>query len=249
MAVLLACNGGAIMAAAKAASGVKRLLPAGMVHLRQIDASIEQDMRYAGRHNFLGRRVRGYLAGTCILTRRTALALRRVQRRLRKSQLSLKVYDCYRPRRAVRDFVRWARRKGDRIAKAEFYPQIDKTTLFARHFISKHSKHSYGNTVDLTIVPLGSQQPSIAPGQPRKACHLPKARRVPDNSLELGTGFDCFHRWSGNGLPRSKTVAWRNRRLLNRVMRAAGFHGYHREWWHFTLRGAGTDRPMYFPVR
>lgn len=224
-------------------------LPPGMVYLRKVAPTIQQDMRYAGRHNFLARRVRGYLAAKCIVTRRTAKALRRVQRRLMKRGLSLKVYDCYRPLRAVEDFLRWARRPADQAAKAEFYPTIAKQELFDRGYISERSTHTLGNTVDVTLVPLGSAQPRLDRRRSYGACHLLKARRAPDNSLDFGTGYDCFHRRSGEGLDRSYRRAWQNRRLLDRLMRNVGFHGYRREWWHFTLRGAGAEVPMNFPVQ
>lgn len=224
-------------------------LPRGMVHLRDVAPGIQQDMRYAGRHNFLGRRVRGYQAGECIVTRRTARALRRVQRQLRPMGLSLKVYDCYRPMRAVREFVRWSRDARDTRAKAEFYPTIKKRSLFARRYISKRSKHTRGNTVDLAIVPRGSKPPPYDADAPQKACHKHQTRRAPDNALDFGTGYDCFHANSGWQLPQRNKTAWKNRQLLNRVMGRQGFRGYKREWWHFTLPGAGTRQPMDFVVR
>ena len=177
------------------------------------------------------------------------MALARIQRKLERRKLSLQVYDCYRPLRAIRDFVRWARKSSDRTRKAEYYPTIKKGALFRRHYISTRSTHPYGNTVDLTIIPLGSKPPRFDPAMPQRACHLPRKMRKRDNSLDFGTGYDCFHPFSGSALPRSRTTARGNRRLLNRLMRAEGFRGYKREWWHFSLPGAGTRRPMDFPVR
>ena len=72
-----------------------------LVYLRDIDPGIAQDMRYAGRDNFTGRPLPGYNAAECLLHRAAALALRRVQAELVAINLSLKVYDCYRPARAV----------------------------------------------------------------------------------------------------------------------------------------------------
>src|SRR5262245_43005515 len=88
-------------------------LPAPFVYLSEIDPRIEQDMRYASENNFLGRAVDGYTAPQCILTRETALSLKKVEDELLKKNLSLKVYDCYRPARSVRDFVRWSNKDGD----------------------------------------------------------------------------------------------------------------------------------------
>src|SRR5664280_2784374 len=47
-------------------------LPAGFVYLRDVDASIAQDMRYAGFDNFTGRPLPGYNAPECVLRRAVA---------------------------------------------------------------------------------------------------------------------------------------------------------------------------------
>src|SRR6185312_9163995 len=83
------------------------VLPGGFAYLYEIDPSILQEMRYAGSHNFIGRPVYGYESNTCILTEEAAHALTKVQQALLKKSLSLKVYDCYRPTRAVDDFMTW----------------------------------------------------------------------------------------------------------------------------------------------
>jgi len=54
-------------------------LPAGFVYLRDVDATIEQDIRYAGVGNFTARPVPGYEAAECVLLREVALALKSVQ--------------------------------------------------------------------------------------------------------------------------------------------------------------------------
>src|SRR4029079_11762733 len=82
------------------APAIAQGLPAGFVYLRDVDPTIVQDMRYHGEHNFMGRRVSGYDAGECILTRKAAEALRSVQARMREVDRSLRVHDCYRPERA-----------------------------------------------------------------------------------------------------------------------------------------------------
>ena len=245
-AIVLVVGGPLAISAAHTAHAAS--LPRPMVYLRTVDPTIAQDIRYAGANNFLGRPVKGYNAAQCILTRRTAKALARVQRNLKPRGLALKVYDCYRPRRAVRDFVAWARQRQDTIRQTQFYPGVDKRQLFALHYISKHSTHSYGNTVDLTIIPRGSKTPIFEPAAPQRACTLSASKRMPDNSLDFGTGYDCFNRRSGVGLEAAKHKAHKNRTLLNKLMRAAGFKGYFREWWHFTLRHAGTSRPHDFPI-
>src|ERR1700684_3415447 len=78
-------------------------LPKGFVYLRDIDATIVQDIRYAGSHNFVGRPLRGYCAPKCILSESAANVLEGVQKKLAEKKLSLIVWDCCRAKRAVDD--------------------------------------------------------------------------------------------------------------------------------------------------
>ncbi len=224
-------------------------LPAPFVYLSEIDPRIEQDMRYASENNFLGRVVDGYTAPKCVLTRETALSLKKVQDALLKKNYSLKVYDCYRPARAVRDFVRWSRSDGDQKMKQQYYPDYDKHELFNRGFIASHSMHSRGNTVDLTIVPAGSAVPEFTAKSPLVRCDAPADQRPSDNSLDFGTGFDCFGAKSHTHSERIPQAAQDNRQMLVDAMAAEGFHNYSREWWHFQKSGAAMDEEFDFPIR
>src|ERR1700732_2196452 len=130
-------------------------LPEGFVYLRDIDPTIVQDIRYAGSHNFVGRPIRGYLAAECILSEPAANALEAVQNRLAEKKLSLIVWDCYRPKRAVDDFLQWSKDPTHSEMKTEFYPRTDKEKLFALGYLARRSAHSRGSTVDLGIVRAG----------------------------------------------------------------------------------------------
>ena len=209
-------------------------LPRGFVYLRDIDPTIVQDIRYAGSHNFVGRPIRGYLAAECILSAPAANALEKVQRMLAEKKLSLIVWDCYRPKRAVDDFLGWSRDIAHAEMKAEFYPRTDKQSLFALGYLAKPSAHSRGSTVDLGIVPGGFLLPSPPnPPQPLKACTSPKGERFEDGTIDFGTGYDCLDvlGYTSNALG----IALQNRQTLKSLMRAAGFRAYFREWWHFEL--------------
>src|SRR5262245_12540485 len=105
-------------------------IPKDFVYLRAVDPSIAQHIRYAGRANFTGRPVDGYDAGECVLLRQAADALKKVQAAVRTQGLSLKVYDCYRPARAVAAFVAWAKEADDPKAKTTYYPNLPKSALF-----------------------------------------------------------------------------------------------------------------------
>ena len=220
-------------AAASAAS-----LPKGFVYLRAVDPTIVQDIRYAGPHNFVGRPIRGYLAAECILSEPAANALKEVQRKLAGKNLSLIVWDCYRPVRAVDDFWRWSRDASRADMKAEFYPRTDKQSLFASGYLAVRSAHSRGSTVDLGIVP-SSYSPPAQPGPPAllKPCTAPKGERFEDGTIDFGTGYDCLDVLGATSNPRVGAVALGNRQMLKAVLREAGFRSYFREWWHFELAG------------
>jgi len=211
-------------------------VPDGFVWLKHVDPTIEQDIRYYGQHNFLGRPVAGYEAPECILTREAAEALGAVQAELARSRLSLKVYDCYRPQRAVDDFVRWSEDGSDQAMKAEFYPRVDKARFFDLGYVARKSGHSRGSTVDVTIVPRDHLvgRP-YAPGEPLVDCALPASERFPDPSLDFGSGYDCMDEKSHHGRTDIPAVARANRLMLKDLMERHGFTAYPEEWWHYTL--------------
>jgi D-alanyl-D-alanine dipeptidase len=204
--------------------------PAGFVDAAAVVEGLVVDMRYFGEDNFVGTRIDGYEAPRCLLTRPAAAALARVQQDLAPQGLGLKVFDCYRPVRAVTHFLRWARDLRDVRRKADFYPQVDKRDLFRLGYISNRSGHSRGSTVDLTLVRRD------AGGAPVE--------------LDMGTRFDFF---GPQSWPSSRAVsapAQANRRLLAAAMSRRGLRPYDREWWHFTLRGEPYPGSYFdFPVR
>lgn len=211
-------------------------LPRGFVYLRDIDPTIVQDIRYAGSHNFVGRPIRGYLAAECILSRPAAIALEKVQRMLAEKELSLIVWDCYRPKRAVDDFLRWSRDPARSEMKAEFYPRTDKQKLFALGYLAPRSAHSRGSTVDLGIV-TNAYSVATRPNalQSLKACTAPKGERFEDGTIDLGTGYDCLDVFGNTSNARVGETALRNRQTLKSHMKRAGFRPYAKEWWHFEL--------------
>jgi D-alanyl-D-alanine dipeptidase len=225
----------AFLAGLQAAQAQDRL-PLGFAYLRDIDSSIAQDMRYAGVNNFTGRPLPGYGAPECVLRRDAALALKHVQQSLKGSGLSLKVYDCYRPQRAVNAMARWAGSREDNTT-TRFYPGLEKRTLFAQGWIALRSRHSAGTAVDLTLVSAGSAAPAFDPRAHYGDCSGPAARRSPDNSLDMGTSFDCFSTKSYTRSGAIEAGERERRRRLVAAMTRQGFRNYFREWWHFEFRG------------
>ncbi len=238
----------AVAATARATPGPRA--PEDFVALRAVDPTIIEEMRYITPHNFVGEPVDGYRQPLCILTRPAAEALHRAQTRLLRQGYSLKVYDCYRPQRAVDHFVRWAEDLDDQDMKAEFYPDVDKTRLFADGYIAEKSGHSRGSTVDLTLVRLPAEPTRpYRPGRPLVACYAPRGERFPDNSVDMGTGFDCFDTRSHTDDPRVTGSQRANRQLLKSTLEDAGLVNLPEEWWHFTYRPEPhPDTYFDFPV-
>src|SRR3989338_1786618 len=145
--------------------------PSDFVSLDEIDSGIVVEMRYYGNHNFIGKRIDGYEAPQCILTKLAAEALSQAQQELKQFALTLKVYDCYRPQMAVDHFVSWAKDLKDIKMKKEFYPDINKENLFKEGYIAEKSGHSRGSTLDLTLIPLPlSKQTIYTEGQKLVDC-------------------------------------------------------------------------------
>jgi D-alanyl-D-alanine dipeptidase len=187
-------------------------IPDNFVHLREVVHDIVEDVRYYSSDNFIGERVPGYESNRLIITLEAAQALRKVQRELSYAGLALKVFDAYRPQRAVDFFASWATDAGDTRMQQRFYPRLMKHELFAQGYLVRQSSHSRGSTVDLTLIDA-----------------------ISGAELDMGTEFDFFdlRSWPSST---EVTAAQRGHRLLLRaVMMAAGFIGVEEEWWHFTL--------------
>jgi zinc D-Ala-D-Ala dipeptidase len=168
-----------VLAAPMQGAAAQGALPPGFVHLRAIDPTIAQDIRYAGSDNFVGRPLPGYDAAECILRQEVAAALKRVQADLAASGLSLKVYDCYRPTRAVRAMAAWVNDGRSQAATKRFFPKLPKSSLLRLGYIASRSRHSSGTTIDLTLMraaaapavafdPGAAYGPCTAPAQPRQ---------------------------------------------------------------------------------
>lgn len=204
-------------------------LPKGFVHVDELIPDLQVELRYAGAHNFVGQRIDGYLGQRPILTRQAALALRGVQEELRRFGLGLKLFDGYRPQRAVDHFVRWAGNPKENRMKGVFYPRVKKEDLFREEYIASRSGHSRGSSVDLTIVSLGD---------------------TTHRELEMGSAFDFFGKesWAEYGDISAEQRA--HRMLLQSLMTQHGFRPYPKEWWHFTLENEPYPETYFdFPVQ
>ncbi len=203
------------------------------------DAMLE--IRYHSTYNFVGARIDGYEEPTALLTRQAADSLRAVSLDLKRHGYVLKIYDAYRPQRAVDHFMRWSQDLGDTITKAYFYPRLTKKEVFDGEYVATKSGHSRGSTVDLTIVDMKTGK-----------------------EVDMGGTFDWFgiesHPDYGGGNPETldfqqtdpnlTSVQFYNRMVLRTAMLRHGFKPLDNEWWHFTLKDEPfPDTYFNFPVK
>ena len=207
--------------------------PSGFVYVSEVVPDVILEIRYYSTYNFVGDRIDGYEQPTALLTVEAAKALKAVSDDVKAQGYRLKIYDAYRPQRAVNHFAAWAKKPADTRMKAYFYPDLDKSVLFPRGYIAEKSGHSRGSTVDLTLFDMASEK-----------------------EVDMGGTFDWFGReshpdWCGDpetgkytgefpgSTPptggRINESQFKNRMILRKAMMRHGFKPYEAEWWHFTL--------------
>ncbi len=201
-------------------------LPEGFVHVSELISGIHIDMRYFGSNNFMGRPAAGYEGNTAILTEKACAALARVDSSLEGQGFGLIIYDAYRPKKAVADFVLWAKDLDDTASKADFYPGIEKKSILEDGYVAVKSSHSRGSTVDLSLVSLETGQP-----------------------LDMGCSFDFFGKEAGPDYEDLSGIQLANRDRLRKAMEKEGFVISTIEWWHFRLKDEPFPNTSFdFPV-
>ena len=208
------------------------------------DAILE--IRYYSTYNFVGQRIDGYEEPTALLTRQAADSLKVVSDEVKQMGYRLKIYDAYRPQKAVDHFVRWAKDIPDTLMKHFFYPDLTKDVLFPQKYIMEKSGHTRGSTLDLTLFDMETEK-----------------------ELDMGGTFDWFGpeshpdfcgnpetgEFTGDNSksPVGRTITpqqFANRMILRRVMLKHGFVPMDTEWWHFTLKDEPyPDTFFTFPVK
>ncbi len=198
----------------------------GFVSLSEYIPDAILEIRYYSTYNFVGDRIDGYEEPEAFLTKEAAAALKKVSDELVKKGYRLKIYDAYRPQRAVDHFVRWAADLRDSRMKEYFYPEVDKSVLFSEGYIAEKSSHTRGSTVDLTLFDMASGK-----------------------ELDMGSTFDQFAQISHGDYADLTPEQLANRELLKKTMTAYGFEPYAEEWWHFTLADEPYPNTYFnFPV-
>ena len=216
------------------------------VEITEIVPDAILEIRYYSTYNFVGTRIDGYRQPVALLTRAAAEALRAVSDELMAKGYRLKIYDAYRPQRAVDHFVRWAADVTDTLMKPYFYPDLDKSVLFEELYIMEKSGHTRGSTVDLTLFDMATEK-----------------------EVDMGGTFDWFgpeshpdfcgdpltsvYNGDNHKSPANRNITpeqFANRQILREAMLRHGFKPLESEWWHFTLADEPyPDTYFTFPVR
>lgn len=196
------------------------------VNLSEAVPDVILEIRYYSTYNFVGDRIDGYEQPIALITKPAAEALKKVSDELVSKGYRLKIFDAYRPQKAVTHFMNWALDSNDTRMKEYFYPELEKKVLFPLGYISKHSGHSRGSTVDLTLFDMKTEK-----------------------EVDMGGTFDYFGKLSHPDYSGISAEQYKNRMLLRNVMIKYGFKPLSEEWWHFTLKNEPyPDTYFTFPV-
>lgn len=198
----------------------------GFVYVDEIVRGVRWDAKYATWDNFTGKPVDGYVGNRIVGTHALALALLEAQEQAAALGYGLLLWDGYRPKRAVDCFLRWSEQPEDYLTKEKYYPNIERTEMFAQGYIASRSSHSRGSAIDLTLYRLETGE-----------------------LVSMGGGFDFMDERSHHAAKGITGREAQNRSLLRSIMETSGFESYRFEWWHYVLRGEPyPDRYFDFPV-
>lgn len=149
------------------------------------------DLKYATIDNFTGQVI--YDNNEAYLRYGTVKKLMQVQAELKEKGYKLVLWDGYRP--VAAQYKLW---------------DICPDSTYVSNPNNGFSKHSRGNTVDITIVTLDGQ------------------------AVEMPTGFDDFTKKADRDYSDVSETAAVNSQMLEDIMTKAGFKGYQGEWWHYS---------------
>ncbi|MBQ6582207.1 MAG: M15 family metallopeptidase [Mogibacterium sp.] len=204
----------------------KTMDPSGFTLVSENVPAVIQEIRYHSTYNFIGDQIDGYEEPVAILTREAARALREASNELSVQGYRIKIFDAYRPVRAVRHFILWGIEDTDIRMKPYFYPDLEKQEIFAQGYIAKQSSHSRGSALDVTLLDMKTGK-----------------------EVDMGGPFDLFSEISHPDYRGITDEQYENRMLLQRAMVRSGFRPLDCEWWHFCLQDEPyPDTYFDFPV-
>jgi D-alanyl-D-alanine dipeptidase len=186
----------------------------GFVSITDLCPEVKAYMNYATTENFTGEVVAGYKARKAFMAKAPAEALCKVIVDAKRIGLGIKIFDCYRPAKAVAFFQEWAKKpETDPERKEFYYPEYTREQLFELGYIATKSSHSKGSAIDLTLFDLESGK-----------------------DLDMGTHFDYFGELSHTDNLQVTAAQRKNRYLLKELMEGRGFKNFSQEWWHYSMK-------------
>ncbi len=167
----------------------------------------------------------GYEGKRCVIDLEMAEVLSKIQKTLLPQGLSLKVYDAYRPQRAVNFFIDWMESEDTVLAKKYHYPNVSKMDLHALSYLSHTSSHTLGTAVDLTIIKTDLV--------PVSACPKDYLGYFDPQSVDMGVGYLAFDVCSWLNYSHITDEQRQNREFLTNIMISNGFDPLETEFWHY----------------
>lgn len=199
----------------------KKMIDSGLVNIKDVDSTIQVDVKYTTTDNFVGKDLYGDL-NAIYFQPEIAERLQTVQESLKEidSSLSLLIFDGTRPRSV----------------QQKMWEALDTIPVNKRvKFVSNPkngSIHNYGCAVDLTIMDIETKDTlDMGAGfdDPRRIAY-PKFEKE----------------YLKNGELTQEQV--NNRYLLRQVMRKGGFWVLPTEWWHFNGYSRAEAKEKFSPI-
>ena len=186
------------------------------------------ELRYYTSYNFIGKKINGYEEPVAIIKKEVIKYLKNVSDYFMKDKYLIKIWDSYRPQKAVDQFNNWLN-NSDEEMKDYFYPNIPKSKL-NNTYISKFSDHSKGYSIDLTLVNLTTGK-----------------------EIDFGTGYDFFDEMSETDYYDDSDDNENNdkntmRQYLKKMMEDNNLENDHKEWYHYTFKYKGDKIYYNFTV-
>ena len=196
------------------------------VIINDIIPDIITELRYYSSFNFVGEHIDGYEEPVALLTKEAAEKLKKASDKLDSMEYRIKIWDSYRPQRAVDHFMRWGKNESDAKMKKYFYPGLTKKEVFEKGYVSTRSGHSRGSTLDITLI-----------------------YKENGTDVDFGSCFDYFGDKAHYNYTEISPEQKKNRELLKKIMEENDFIALPEEWWHFTLKNEPYPNTYFnFPV-
>lgn len=181
----------------------------------------------------------GYYGKRCIIEIEMAKRLSEIQKKLMAEGLCLRVYDAYRPQKAVNFFTEWTHLADTPIVKELHYPSVQKKDFHGLSYLSRTSSHTLGTAVDVTIIDNNKNHQDKEKSKDLLGVWDPF-------SLDMGNvGYLAFDKKSGHDFDDLTIDQIRNRKLLYDTMIEHGFSFLQEEFWHYYF-DVHKNRDLFF---